>query len=176
MFRVRTRTSVLATLLTLAAVALAACGDGGRDREKLLSPAAATRLQDTLDRIEQTAASRDCATAEAQAGTLTQQVQSLPQGVDPDLRQALSSGADRLQSLVERQCEPEVTTPPPAEAPAPEEQPKEEKQKKEEKQGEEEGKGKGKQGETPPEGAPDEQRQQDEDSGEGGTGTGGVSP
>jgi outer membrane biosynthesis protein TonB len=175
--RRRTLSFALAALLG-AANALAACGDGGNEDGRPLSSATASQLQATLDEIEQTAANGDCEGAGDQAARLAQQVSSLPAGVNADLRDALTSGANRLQSLLDRQCKPAApaTAPPPTE---PEPQPQEtdeqeDKQKKPKKPKEEQ--------------PQDEQQggdQQQDGGGEGengsadggsGQGTGGVTP
>jgi hypothetical protein len=115
----------LAALLGLAANTLAACGDGGSDEGNLLTPATASRLQSTLDDIEQTARRGDCETAGARADAFAQEVEALRGDVDSGLRRALVSGADRLQSLVSERCQPAVTTTPPAEQPPAETAPEE---------------------------------------------------
>ena len=162
----------------LAVIAVAGCGDGGQEDGRL-SRATASRLQATLDEIERTTASGDCDRAGERADALTQQARSLPEGVSADLRDALESGASRLQTLVAQQCEQPA---PATEAPPTEVAPQEEQQD------EQEGKQKQKKPkETKPKDEQQDGGQQDEqqsggDESTGGTdegagqGTGGVTP
>jgi hypothetical protein len=87
----------------------------------------------------------DCDGATSQTAALREQIGSLPKGVDPDLRVALSSGAGRLQSLVNDRCEPvpPVTTAPPTEPPPTETEPPVKKEDKPKKPKEDEGKANG---------------------------------
>jgi hypothetical protein len=175
--RRRTLSFALAALVGLTANLLAACGDGGQEDGRPLSRATASQLQATLDEIEQATASGDCDRAGEQVSVFAQRASSLPAGVNADLRDALASGASRLRSLLDRQCEQAAPTTevPPTEA-APQQ---EEKDKQEDKQKPKKPK------ETEPQ---DEQQggdQQQDGGGEGGDGgdeqgggqdTGGVTP
>jgi hypothetical protein len=102
-------------------LALAACGDGGSQPE--LSSERASRLEATLDEIEQRVNEGDCEGAAAQAATLEQRAADLGERVDGDLRQALSSGSARLSSLVQSECEPAAVAEPTVTTPAEPEQP-----------------------------------------------------
>jgi hypothetical protein len=104
------RTAALAAVLIAVAALLGACGDEGSKEE--LSNERAASLRSTLDAVEQRMESRDCSGASQQAAALRSEVQGLPNRVDADLRRALASSADRLESLVAAQCEPEVQTAP----------------------------------------------------------------
>ena len=135
---------MLPPLLVLLAATVPACGgDDGSSRHRLLSSAAASRLRATLSLVDQRVADGDCTGAEAEARTLQEQVASLPQRLDADLRDALGDGAGRLQGLVVDHCEP-VTgatgATGPTVPPAPE--PTNEQKNKQKKQPEEPGKGK----------------------------------
>lgn len=171
----------LAALLGAGANTVTACGDGGAQDERPLSRATATQLKATLDEIEQTVASGDCDRAGEQAGSLTQQVSSLPAGVSPDLRDALASGASRLQSLVDRQCKQAAPAiePPPSE-PEPQQEPKDKQEDKQKPK-----KPKETQPQDEQQGGDEQQQQQqeggDESGDEGGNqgsggSTGGVTP
>jgi hypothetical protein len=105
----RPATLAIAALLALAAAGLGACGDGDGDKPEL-SSAAASRLEATLDQVEQQVGEGDCEEAAAQATALEQETNGLGNRVDADLRNALSSGAQRLRTLVEQRCEPATAT------------------------------------------------------------------
>jgi hypothetical protein len=169
--RRRTIALALATVLTVAAAGLSACSDDNGNQRKLLSRASAAELRQSLDAVEQEVDSGDCVGAANQAAALRQQVDALPSRVAGKLRRVLADGADRLQTLVGKDCEPTGATAPAA---APEEQPEEEKPGK----GKGKAKGKAKKEEeltapeNPPEGTTDEGNPQDGDQQpDGGVGT-----
>jgi hypothetical protein len=112
MHRLRTRTQplALAAALGIAAGVLAACGGNGHDNARLLSPAKASQLRVSLDRIQQQLNSGDCTSATDQAQTLGQQASGLPKGVDSDLQDALLVEVTRLQSLITQRCSPASAT------------------------------------------------------------------
>jgi hypothetical protein len=139
--------TALAVLL-LVASALAACGDGKEERSKLLSAARASDLRSSLDAVEQMIDNGDCTAATNSALAFEQKVNALPSRLDASLRDALASGAIRLQRLIEDQCEPAGPTGPTVQAP-------EETDESQGNKGKGKGKGKGKdkkQEETPEEG------------------------
>jgi hypothetical protein len=103
--------SLLVALVALTATALAACGDGGTNRDELLSPTAASELRSTLAEVQQRVEDGDCTGAGEQAQTLEQQAGSLPVKVEANLRDALVDGASRLQKLVLDRCEAPATGP-----------------------------------------------------------------
>jgi hypothetical protein len=92
------------------------CGGDDSGGGRKLSETRAASLQATLDQIQQDVSASNCTAAGQQAATLRDQIASIRR-VGPELRSALDKSAARLQSLVERQCEP---APAPAPAPAPE--------------------------------------------------------
>jgi hypothetical protein len=99
----------LLALLGFATAALPGCGDNGKDR-KLLSKTSASKLQSSLNDVEQRVNEGDCVGARSQAVTLQQQVDGLPRRTNRKLRRALSAGASRLVSLVDGECQPATTT------------------------------------------------------------------
>jgi hypothetical protein len=102
----RARAIAVAAALAVAGAAFAlGCGGDDSGGGRKLSQARASSLLATLDQIEQ-----DVSAGERTA-TLRDQVGSLER-VSRELRSALEGSAARLQSLVERKCEP-------APAPAP---------------------------------------------------------
>jgi len=107
------RSTIAVALALLAAVLLGACGDEGSKREISSDNAAALRA--ALDAVEQRVETHDCTGAVEQVSSFRARVDELPRRVDGDLRRALSASADRLETLVARQCRPE--TPAPVEQP-----------------------------------------------------------
>jgi hypothetical protein len=95
----------------LSAFLLAACGE---DSSNELRSGEAGTLRSTLTEVEQRVESQDCAGAGEQVAAFRSEVDELPQRVDADLRQALRSSADRLESLVANECTAE---PAPTETP-----------------------------------------------------------
>jgi hypothetical protein len=98
------------TCLSLAALAfflLPGCGGGDSGNSKLLSRSSASQLRSTLAHVEETVQTGDCGTAQEQVGVLRQQVTSLHR-VEPDLKDALTSGVSRLERLVADSCQPAV--------------------------------------------------------------------
>jgi hypothetical protein len=83
---------------------LAACGDEGSKKE--LSNGTASSLRSTLDEVEQRVGDQDCSGASQVAASFRSKVEALPSSVDGDLRRALASSADRLESLIADQCQP----------------------------------------------------------------------
>jgi hypothetical protein len=112
--------SMVLALIVLA-TGLAGCGNG-EDRSKLLSATRASDLRSMLDEVEQEINNGDCESATNTALAFQQKVDALPARLNSSLRDALSAGANRLERLVEAQCEPAGTTGPTVQAPAPEEE------------------------------------------------------
>jgi hypothetical protein len=106
--RRRRRTLGAAAALALAVGFVSSCGD---DSNTGLSQQRASDLRASLDQVETRVNDRDCAGASEQATTFRQEVDSLPSGVDRDLRDALERSATRLESLVADQCEPQPAAP-----------------------------------------------------------------
>jgi hypothetical protein len=94
--------------LVSAAVVLGACGD---DSSGELPSRDASTLRSTLSEVEQRVQASDCTGASQQAAAFRDQVDGLPERVGSDLRRALVSSADRLESLVADQCAPEPAAP-----------------------------------------------------------------
>jgi hypothetical protein len=99
----------LLALLGFATASLLGCGNNGKDR-KLLSHASASKLQSSLDDVEQMVSEGDCEGARSRAVTLQQQVDGLPRRTNRKLRKALAAGTSRLVSLVDGDCRPATTT------------------------------------------------------------------
>jgi hypothetical protein len=83
----------------------------GEDSNTGLSQQRASNLRSSLDQVEARVNDRDCTGAAEQATTFRQQVDSIPSRVDRGLRDALERSAQRLESLVADQCEPEPVAP-----------------------------------------------------------------
>jgi outer membrane biosynthesis protein TonB len=101
--------SLLALLLALAfALGAAACG-GSSD---LLSGATASQISANLDQVRELVAEGDCTGAEEAVGEVGSQVEGL-EGVNPELKEALSDATRHLGEVVAG-CEeaPEVTSEP----------------------------------------------------------------
>ena len=94
--------------VVLGALVLGACGDDGSGE---LRSRDAGSLRATLAEVEQRVEGQDCTGASEQAAAFREQVDGLPQGVDSDLKRALVSSADRLESLVADQCAAEPAAP-----------------------------------------------------------------
>ncbi len=103
---------VLSLMLGAACAWLVSCGGGSRDTTHLLPGASANQLAANLDTVQQYASQGDCASAAQAAAEGLAAVQALPAKVDPDLKQALEQGFDRLQVLAENphKCSPTQTT------------------------------------------------------------------
>jgi hypothetical protein len=96
-----------ALLLALAAAAIAGCGSDDEQGGPIPQQAAAD-LQSRLDEVERRmdAGGGACADiANDSAPAVSSIVESLPQKVDPDVRQALQDGFDRLFTLTGEQCD-----------------------------------------------------------------------
>lgn len=119
-----------APLLVAAALGVAACGD---DDSELLAQSTAAALTDDLDRVAELASESRCAEASRATQQLAERVDGLPNSIDPELREALSTGVQQLQVLTnEPDCNAEgdqgetattetqtVTQPPPAQTQPP---------------------------------------------------------
>jgi outer membrane murein-binding lipoprotein Lpp len=168
------RRRTLFALAVLAASGLAACGSSD---EKLLSASSASELRSALRQVERDVADGNCSAAQQEVTRLRQEVDSLS-SVEADLKESLSEGTTRLESLVLEQCQSAATGPTgPVEPVVPQEEQtqgerddgKKEKQKKDENKGDEGGQGQGENGGT--------QGDESGGSGTGGTtGSGGVLP
>jgi hypothetical protein len=100
------RVPALLLSLGLGAVAafLVACGSGGAG---LLPGNNAAAIIANLDRVSELAQDGNCETAASVAREIEDQIDALPQSIDPQLRVALQDGIDRLISLTQ---EPETCT------------------------------------------------------------------
>jgi hypothetical protein len=106
----------------LVAVALAslvaACGKSSDDPE--LSHSKASSMRADLNRISQSVRDGNCTTAQQVTAKLQSEIDGLSSSVSAKLRRALSSSAQRLDTLVRDQCKPAteaapvVTTPEPS--------------------------------------------------------------
>jgi hypothetical protein len=95
------RVTLCVGLALVAAAAVSACGDDGSAE---LRARDASALRAALDEVEQRVSGQDCAGASQQAAAFRERVGGLPQRVDADLRRALASSAERLETLVADQC------------------------------------------------------------------------
>jgi ribosomal protein S20 len=102
-----TRRRTLLALAVLATSGLAACGNSD---DKLLSASSASELRSTLRHVEQTVADGNCETAQQEVAKLREKVDSLRR-VEADLKNSLSEGTTRLETLVLDQCQSAVTGP-----------------------------------------------------------------
>jgi hypothetical protein len=95
----RVAASSLALVLGLAAaLALAACG-GGSDA-KLLAGNTTQEISENLDSVQRLVDEGECVDAEVAALEVSSQVEAL-EGIDPQLKQALQKGAERLNEVVD---------------------------------------------------------------------------
>src|SRR5215203_3961850 len=102
--RVAASPLALAAALCAAALALASCG-GGSDA-KLLPGETAQEISENLDSVQRLVDEGECIEAEEAALEVSAQVEAL-RGIDPELKQVLERGADRLNEVVDN-CEPEI--------------------------------------------------------------------
>src|SRR5215203_4103719 len=99
--RVAASPLALAATLCAAALVLASCG-GGSDA-KLLPGETAQEISENLDAVQRLVDEGDCLEAEEAALEVSSQVEAL-RGIDPELKQVLERGADRLNEVVDT-CE-----------------------------------------------------------------------
>jgi hypothetical protein len=90
-------------LAGLATIALGGCG-GGTDKSQLLSHSAAADLRQQLADVDQAVAAGECDQAKLAVSEFEQRVTALRR-LDRDLREALTAGGTRLETLVETRCE-----------------------------------------------------------------------
>jgi hypothetical protein len=93
---------LLAVAVSVAALAGAGCGD---DEE--FDPIPADDADALIQQLDQVADGVDrgrCGGPRFQVGELEEKVARLPDGIDPDLRQALEDGLARLRELVDEEC------------------------------------------------------------------------
>ena len=107
----RRRSPSLLGFALAAALVLSACGGGSSDTTGLLPGKTATQIVDNLSSVESAYEQGDCDQATQFADDVVQQVESLPQSVNPQLRTVLEHGADRLQGKVATTCQQATTTP-----------------------------------------------------------------
>ena len=81
----------------LLVAALAGCGQSNPD---LIPADQAEVLQQTADRIEQACADFDRSAAREQIRLAERELDQLPRGVDPDLKENLQDWIDRIQSRI----------------------------------------------------------------------------
>jgi hypothetical protein len=97
------------TALALAlALALPACGSDDEDDFDPIPSRQAEALVTQLAQVEERIDAESCGGARFQitgGGQLRDKVERLPRGVDPELRDALEEGLDRLLELVEEDCD-----------------------------------------------------------------------
>jgi hypothetical protein len=98
------RSPLAVALAAAAAVALVACGS---EDAKLLPGETAREITANLDTVQQLSAEGDCVGAESAVQQVGEQIEAL-QGVDRKLKQALESGAARLEEVISG-CEESTT-------------------------------------------------------------------
>ena len=96
---------LLALVLGIAAAVAIGCGD----RSNLLSGADAAGLKDDLAAVESALDSGECAQATQAAADFRQATEDLPTSVDPELRENLRNGADKLFAEVPKDCRKQDT-------------------------------------------------------------------
>ena len=105
------------------AIALVGCG-GDEDKGEPIPAQPADRMVGLLDLAERRSADGLCRSAKAKVNEARGVLEGLPEEVNPDVRQELADGYDRLDELIDGECErperePEetttVTTPEPTE-------------------------------------------------------------
>jgi hypothetical protein len=173
---------LVAALGALTALAPASCGE---EDAQLLPGETAREITANLDTVKQLSDEGDCIGAESAAQQVDEQVEALEE-VDARLKQALEEGADRLGEVVAGCEEAPVETVSPRESPTEVEEigkDEEKEQKREEKELEKEEKEREKEEEKeakqpPPSAEPPEPKEEggEEDEGNEGSHSGGVSP
>lgn len=115
-------------LVAIAALSLAACGE---EDAQLLPGGTAREITANLDTVQQLSDEGDCVGAESAAQQVGEQIEAL-EGVDRQLKQALESGAARLEEVIVECEESSAEAVAPAEIPEDEEEGEEadEKEKK----------------------------------------------
>jgi hypothetical protein len=115
------------SLLLVLGACLAAAGCGGDDEGAPIPADQAAQLQSQLDIVEarldngSVGACQDIFQAEdANQTAVTNILNTLPEEVDPEVRDALEQSFENLWSLVERRCEEAAAEQPDEPAPAPE--------------------------------------------------------
>ena len=103
-----------AAAAVLTAIALVGCG-GDEDKGDPIPTREANRMIALLDLAERQSDQGTCGGALAKVREARGIAGDLPEGVDPDVRRELTSGIDRLEELVDSECErpepaPEDTT------------------------------------------------------------------
>jgi hypothetical protein len=101
---VRSRTTI--TLLGLAAVMAAGCG-ADEEKGSPIPAAAAAELEKRLDSVQGrfNFGGGACADIPEDQQLVAETIAQLPDDVDPDVRQALQEGFDRLFTLTDEQCD-----------------------------------------------------------------------
>jgi hypothetical protein len=141
---------LLASTLALglgAALATVPLACGGEDA-RLLPGETAREITANLETVKQLSDEGDCVGAESAAAQVSGQIEELG-GVDPELKQALREGSERLEEVI-GECEESAEAVAPAVVPEEEEGKEEEKPSKEEKRAEKEREKEEKEAEKPP--------------------------
>lgn len=105
--------ALFAGLIAPLAVSLAACGSSSG----LLSGQQASSLRAGLDQIKTALNQHDCSAAQSEAVALKSRVENLPGSVDSTVRSSLTQAANKLETLVSRDCAPVSTNPQPETTP-----------------------------------------------------------
>ena len=104
------RTALITIPLLAGALALAGCG-GDDEPEPSIPLNDATTLASTLQRVQDNVDVGSCLVAEREVQVFLSEVDSLPDGVDDQVIEALQRGAQNLLGLIEEDCDqPEETT------------------------------------------------------------------
>jgi septal ring-binding cell division protein DamX len=179
--------SIVLVLAAVAAATLSACGSS--DEPDLLPGETASEINANLDLVETLVGEGDCVGAANAAAAVREQVEGLT-GVNKELKEALTAGANRLNEVIvecdEAASEEEDTTetvePDEEEREADEEREQEKADKEAEKEAEKEQKAEEKsEKETPPVEPPGQEKKEEKEAPptepeDGGTPSGGVAP
>jgi hypothetical protein len=98
--------ALFAGLIAPLALSLAACGSSSG----LLSGQQASSLRGGLDQINNALSQHDCSAAQSEAVALKARVENLPGSVNGTVRSSLTQAANKLETLVSKDCAPVSTT------------------------------------------------------------------
>jgi hypothetical protein len=94
------------------AVALGCAAAGCASDNATIPQSVSQDLTQNLDALNQGVSNHSCSDAQAKSlPRLEQEVRTLPQNVNPQVRQTLTDGTAHLQQLVAANCRPPATTP-----------------------------------------------------------------
>jgi hypothetical protein len=106
--RMRAATLLLALVLGAGTAGLLGCG---KENPHLLSPARADRVDRALDEVKAAVDQHNCQGAQNALHRLDEQLSTLPDDTDPQLRVQLQRGAVALTKQAAKECQETETTP-----------------------------------------------------------------